>query len=177
MLKLFIKDVNSQAKTPLKKLQFILLEHSIHLAFWIRFGGWLRKIPVAGKLLSHFVEYFIRVVYASDISCKAKIGGGLFISHGHDIVIGAKVIIGENCKIFNGVTLGGKNTEMEGEGQPHIGNNVVISTGAKVLGPVTIGDNCIIGANSVVIKSVEANCVVAGVPAKIIKRINVDSVQ
>jgi serine O-acetyltransferase len=122
------------------------------------------------------VEYLIRILFSSDISCRARIPGNTVFVHGHDIVIGSNVIMGDNCKIFNGVTLGSKNTESwmnSSEGaidQPSIGNRCVISTGAKILGNIRIGDDCIIGANAVVISNIPSNSIAVGVPAKIIKR-------
>lgn len=125
-----------------------------------------------GSFLRVLVEYFIRVVYASDISCKAEIGGGLMLIHGHDIVIGSAVVIGKNCKIFNGVTLGSKETEFLLQDQPCIGDNVVIGTGAKVLGKISVGNAVKIGANSVVLKNVPEKMLAVGVPAKIIEKTN-----
>ena len=86
--------------------------------------------------------------------------------HGHDIVIGSGVTIGENCKIFNGVTLGNKDTETSEVCHPQLGNGILIGTGAKILGNIRIGDNAKIGANSVVLKDIPANSIWAGVPAK-----------
>ena len=80
--------------------------------------------------------------------------------------------IGKKCKILNGVTLGNKDTESPINQQPTVGDNVVIGSGAKLLGAIQIGDNVVIGANSVVLKSVPENVVVAGVPAKIVKNID-----
>ena len=148
------------------KFKVFCLDHSFHLVLFIRIGSLVSRIPLFGRSLRFCIEYFIRVFFASDISCKAKIQGGLHIIHGHDIVIGSDVFIGKNCKIFNGVTLGNKYTESRNNDQPRIGNCVVISTGAKILGNVEIGDNSIIGANSVVIDSFGSNSVIVGVPAK-----------
>lgn len=171
MFDLLNKDLNNYCKNGRisEKLRTILLEHSFHLVILIRLGGLLRKIPFFGRIFGVMIEYIIRVLYASDINCKSQIGGGLFIVHGHDIVIGAKVVVGNNCKIFNGVTLGGQNTEIDNAPQPIIGDNVVISTGAKILGDIKIGNDCIVGANSVVVKSVDENSIIAGVPARFIK--------
>ena len=122
-----------------------------------------------GGFLKLIVEYFIRIIFSSDVSCLAVIEGGLNIIHGHDIVIGSAVKIGKNCKILNGVTLGNKDTESLVNQQPTLGNDVVIGSGAKILGDIVIGDNVVIGANSVVVKSCPSNVVIAGVPAKVVK--------
>jgi len=137
-----------------------------------RLGQDLNCIPFIGRFFGFIIEYIIRVIYASDISCRAKVGGGFMIMHGHDIVIGADVVIGCNCKIFNGVSLGNKDTARSSYGnQPVIGDNVLLSTGSKIFGPIKIGDNVVVGANSVVIKDFPSNTVIGGVPAKIIRNI------
>jgi serine O-acetyltransferase len=150
-----------------------LCEHSVHIVLLFRLGSYCdKKIPIIGKILRFIIEYLIRILYSSDISCKARIGKGFRIMHGHDIVIGANVIIGDYCKIFNGVTFGNKNTEVQYSSQPILDNNVIVSTGAKILGGITIGKNSIIGANSVVLKDIPKNVVAVGIPAKIIKNEN-----
>lgn len=153
----------------LAKFKCTLISHSFHLVVFYRIGVVLAATPVFGALLRVLMEYFIRVVYASDISLKSKIGPGLMIVHGHDIVIGGEVRIGKKCKILNGVTLGNKDTESSINQQPTVGDNVVIGSGAKLLGPIHIGDNVVIGANSVVLNNIPSNVVAAGVPAKILK--------
>lgn len=171
-IRYFIADLNAVSKSNSKliNLKWFLFNHTLHLLFLIRIGQDLYRLPFIGKLLGFIVEYIIRVVYASDISCRANIGPGLSIIHGHDIVIGGNVVIGARCKIFNGVTLGNKDTSQSGFGnQPTIGSDVLLSTGAKILGPITIGDNVVVGANSVVINDFCSNTVVAGIPAKIVK--------
>ncbi|MDQ0013661.1 serine O-acetyltransferase [Variovorax boronicumulans] len=152
------------------RLKCFLLSHSFHMVCWYRLGSGLAEVPVVGRVCRPLIEYFIRVFFASDISLKSKIGPGLVIMHGHDIVIGANVVIGERCKIFNGVTLGNKNTEIGFNLQPKIGNDVVLSTGAKVLGDLFVGSGVIVGANSVVLKSVPDNSLAVGVPAVIKSR-------
>lgn len=144
----------------------IFFNHSFHLVFFVRLGQLCRTVPIIGSILGILIEYFIRIIYASDISCKAKIGGGLMLVHGHDIVIGGDVIIGKNCKIFNGTTFGNKDTETTINQQPVIGNNVVIGTGAKILGNITLGDNVRVGANSVVLNDIPDNSTAVGIPAK-----------
>jgi len=146
-------------------------EHTFHLILLYRFGNFVYlKIPYIGSIIRFIVEYLIRIIFGSDISCKAKIGKGFKIMHGHDIVIGSNVIIGDYCKIFNSVTLGNKNTEILESFQPKIEDNVVISTGAKILGEITIGSNSIVGANSVVINDIPKNSIAVGIPSKVIKK-------
>lgn len=147
----------------------LLFGHSFHLAFFIRLGVLLALIPVFGGLFRLMIEYFIRIFFSSDISCRATIGPGINIMHGHGIVIGSKVIIGSNCKIFDNTSFGNKYTESADVEQPIIGDNCIIGTGAKILGGITIGDNCVVGANSVLLKDLPSNSVAAGVPARIIK--------
>ena len=129
------------------------------------FSSWLYsyKVPVLPRAIMNFIH----VIYSCSIPYKASIGSGLRLGHGGlGVVINQDVVIGRNCKIGTCVTIGGTNKNLI---VPRIGNNVVISTGAKLLGPITIGDNVVIGANAVVVNDVKSNCVVAGIPAKIIK--------
>jgi serine O-acetyltransferase len=172
MFDLISHDLKSQSNNGNAKLKIkiMLLNHTFHMLLLIRLGNYVDKnIPILGKYIRYIIEYLIRIVFSSDISCKAKIGGGMNIMHGHDIVIGSAVIIGSNCKIFNGVTLGNKDVMVKNVEQPIIGNNVTIGTGAKLLGKIYIGDNSIIGANSVVLINVPPNSVCVGVPAKVLE--------
>lgn len=107
-----------------------------------------------------------------EIHPGAKIGKGFFIDHGNGVIIGETTIIGDNVTLYQGVTLGGTGKE-QGKRHPTIGNNVMISTGAKVLGSFTIGDNSKIGAGSVVLKEVPPGSTVVGVPGRVVKRGNV----
>ena len=107
-----------------------------------------------------------------EIHPGATIGRGLFIDHGHGVVIGETAIVGDNVTLYQGVTLGGTGKE-SGKRHPTIGNNVMNSAGAKVLGSFEIGDNCKIGAGSVVLSPVPSNCTVVGIPGRIVKRNNI----
>lgn len=107
-----------------------------------------------------------------EIHPGAKIGKGLFIDHGHGVVIGETTVIGDNVTIYQGVTLGGTGKE-RGKRHPTIQDNVMISAGAKVLGSFTIGENSKIGAGSVVLKEVPPNSTVVGVPGHVVKRDNI----
>jgi len=106
-----------------------------------------------------------------EIHPGAQIGENLFIDHGNGVIIGETTIIGNNVTLYQGVTLGGTGKE-HGKRHPTIGDNVMISAGAKVLGSFTIGENSKIGAGSVVLEAVPPNCTVVGVPGRIVKRNN-----
>lgn len=104
-----------------------------------------------------------------EIHPGAQIGKGFFIDHGNGVIIGETTIIGDNVTLYQGVTLGGTGKE-QGKRHPTIGNNVMISTGAKILGSFKIGDNSKIGAGSVVLEEVPPNSTVVGVPGRVVKR-------
>lgn len=106
-----------------------------------------------------------------EIHPGAQIGKGFFIDHGNGVIIGETAIVGDNVTLYQGVTLGGTGKE-HGKRHPTVGNNVMISAGAKVLGSFTIGDNSKIGAGSVVLEAVPPNSTVVGVPGHVVKRNN-----
>jgi len=126
---------------------------------------WRYKIPLLPRLISEVSRFFTGI----EIHPGAKIGEGFFIDHGTGVVIGETAEIGNNVLIYQGVTLGGTGKE-KGKRHPTLGNNIVVGVGAKILGPITIGDNVKIGANSVVLKSVPPNCTVVGVPGRVVVR-------
>jgi serine O-acetyltransferase len=119
----------------------------------------------AARALSQIARFFTGV----EIHPGAKIGKGLFIDHGSGVVIGETAEIGNNCLIYQGVTLGGTGKE-RGKRHPTLGNNVMVGAGARVLGPFRVGDNVKIAANAVVLEPIPDNCTAVGVPAKIVKR-------
>lgn len=106
-----------------------------------------------------------------EIHPGARIGKGFFIDHGNGVIIGETAIIGDNVTLYQGVTLGGTGKE-HGKRHPTIGDNVMISAGAKVLGSFTVGENSKIGAGSVVLSEVPPNCTVVGVPGRVVRRDN-----
>ncbi|MCD2338621.1 serine O-acetyltransferase [Bacillus cereus] len=126
---------------------------------------WKRKFYFSARLLSQFVLFLTGI----EIHPAAKIGKRLFIDHGTGIVIGETCEIGDNVTIYQGVTLGGTGKE-KGKRHPTIGNGVILSCGAKVLGSITVGDNSKIGAGSVVLKEVPKNTTVVGIPGKTVSR-------
>lgn len=107
-----------------------------------------------------------------EIHPGAQIGKGLFIDHGSGVIVGETTIIGDNCTLYQGVTLGGTGKE-RGKRHPTLGNNVMVSAGAKVIGSFKVGDNSKIGAGSVVLDEVPPNSTVVGVPGRVVKRDNI----
>ncbi|WP_305044378.1 serine O-acetyltransferase [Geoalkalibacter sp.] len=124
---------------------------------------WQRKFYFLGRFVSHLGRFFTGI----EIHPGARIGRGFFIDHGMGVVIGETAEIGDNCTLYHGVTLGGTSWAKE-KRHPTLGNNVIIGSGAKVLGPFTVGDNSKIGSNSVVVKEVPPNSTVVGVPGRMV---------
>lgn len=154
----------------LKFLQLILLNSSFRAVFLFRLSNYFDKKGIFP--LAYFFEKLMHITTVTWISRSAKIGLGFVIRHVGAIVIGGKSQIGENCEIRQGVTLGGNlGKENHGTTQPILGKNILVGAGAKILGPVKIGDNCIIGANAVVIRDIPENSVVGGVPARILREV------
>ena len=125
---------------------------------------WLLKL----KWLARFISMLARWVTGVEIHPGAVIGRRFFIDHGMGVVIGETAEIGNDCTLYHGVTLGGTTWE-KGKRHPTLGNNVVIGAGAKILGPITLGNDVRVGSNSVVVKSVDNAQTVVGVPARVLK--------
>lgn len=121
------------------------------------------------RFIARIISYFSRMITGIDIHPDAKIGKGFFIDHGMGVVIGETAEVGDNCTIYQGVTLGGVSLKKE-KRHPTLDNNVVIGAGAAILGPISIGSNCKIGAGSVVLQDVPPNSTVIGVPGRVIYR-------
>ena len=121
------------------------------------------------RSLARVLSQLTRHITGVEIHPAAQIGKHFFIDHAMGVVIGETTIVGDNCVLYQGVTLGGTGNET-GKRHPTLGNNVTVGTGAKVLGNIHIGNNVKIGGNSVVVKDVPDNCTVVGVPGRIIKR-------
>lgn len=126
------------------------------------------------KWLARFISMIARWVTGIEIHPAAKIGRRFFIDHGMGVVIGETSQIGDDCTLYHGVTLGGT-TWKKGKRHPTLNNNVVIGAGAKILGPIVLGDNVRVGSNSVVVKSVDNGQTVGGVPARVLKDSKVQS--
>jgi len=148
-------------------LEVILCYPGLHAVWMHRIAHWLycRRLFLLARMVSHLSRFLTGI----EIHPGAKIGEGLFIDHGLGVVIGETTEIGDNVTIYQGVTLGGTGKE-KGKRHPTIGNNVVISAGAKILGSFTVGDNSKVGAGSVVLRHVPPNSTVVGVPGKVVAR-------
>ena len=119
------------------------------------------------KFIARYISQRARRKTGIEIHPSAKIGKGVFIDHGMGVVIGETAVVGDNCTIYQGVTLGGTGKD-KGKRHPTIGSNVTIGCGAKVLGPFTVGDNSKIAANAVVLSEIPPNSTCVGVPAHIV---------
>ena len=167
---LYYDAKNIQQKDPTARniFEVILLYPGFHALFFHRIAHFFYNIKLffIARLISQLTRFFTGI----EIHPGATIGKRLMIDHGMGIVIGETAVIGNDCVIYHQVTLGGTGKEKL-KRHPTIGNNVLIGAGAKLLGPINIGDNVKIGAGSVVLKSVEKNSTVVGVPEdRVIKR-------
>jgi len=144
-------------------LEVFLCYPGLHALYVHRVAHWLWNHHL--KTPARFISHIGRFLTGIEIHPGAVIGRGLFIDHGMGVVIGETTEIGENVTIYQGVTLGGTSLEKK-KRHPTIGNNVVIGSGAKILGPFKVGDNSRIGSGSVVVKEVPPNAVVVGVPGR-----------
>lgn len=167
---MLIEDLRKASFSKTGAIKVLFFSPAFHSIIIFRASSFFYKnIPIFGNFFSIILEYINRIIYSVDISRKAIIGSGFVIQHGIGLVIGSKVVIGNNCRIFNGVNLGNKYVGTGINLQPKIGDNVIIGAGAKCLGGIVIGDNVVIGANSVVLKSIPNYSTCVGIPAKIIK--------
>ena len=131
------------------------------IAHWL----WLKHFRLAARVVSQVVRFFTHI----EIHPGAVIGRRFFIDHGDGVVIGETAEIGDDVLLYHQVTLGGT-TLVKAKRHPTIGNGVMIGMGAAILGPITIGDHCRIGANAVVNKDIPADCTVVGIPGRIVRR-------
>ncbi len=147
-----------------------LLYSGYHAVLAYRIAHILHKrgYKVAARLISQTAKFFTGI----EIHPGATIGKGLFIDHGTGVVIGETAEIGDNCTLYQGVTLGGTGKDV-GKRHPTLGNNVMVGAGAKILGPFKVGDNSKIAANAVVLSEVPSDSTAVGIPARIVKRKNI----
>lgn len=137
----------------------------IHAVMFHRLSHWLWKSNL--KWLARMTSHIARWLTGIEIHPGAVIGHRFFIDHGMGVVIGETAVIGDNCTLYHGVTLGGTSWQ-KGKRHPTLGEGVVVGAGAKVLGPIEIGDNARIGSNAVVLRNIPAGSTVVGIPGHIV---------
>ena len=148
-------------------VEVLLLYSGVHaiLAYRVAHKLYLGKKYFSARAVSQLAKFITGI----EIHPGAKIGKGLVIDHGTGVVIGETAEIGDNCTLYQGVTLGGTGKDT-GKRHPTLGNNVMIGAGAKVLGPFRIGDNAKIAAGAVVLEEIPANATAVGIPARVVRR-------
>lgn len=161
-----IKSIKRRDPAARNSLEVLLLYSGLHAVIWYRISHLFYKCKLffLARLISQLGRFFTGI----EIHPGAKIGKGLLIDHGSGVVIGETAVIGDDCTIYQGVTLGGTGKD-KGKRHPTLGNNVMVGSGAKILGPFKVGDNARIAANAVVLEEVPANATAVGVPARIVK--------
>jgi len=154
-----IKAVQERDPAARSALEVLLLYQGIHALIWHRFAHWFykHKMFFIARLISQIARFFTLI----EIHPGAQLGHGILIDHGSGVVIGETAVVGDNCTIYQGVTLGGVGTQ-KGKRHPTLGNNVMV--GAEV------GDNCSIAANAVLLKPLEDNVTAVGIPARPVKK-------
>ena len=157
-----------QARDPAarSRLEIFLLYPGVHAIIYHRFAHWLLNHRL--RFLARLVSQWSRLWTGIEIHPGAKIGRRFVIDHGMGIVIGETAEVGDDVLLYHGVTLGGTGKD-HGKRHPTIGNNVLISTGAKVLGPFKVGDGARIAANAVVLREVPENATAVGIPARVVR--------
>ncbi len=172
----FIKNFKEEAKVI--KERDPAIKSSMEVFLYPSFRALLKyrkahKLYLKGHyFLARYVSQKAARKTGIEIHPGAQIGKGLFIDHGHGVIIGETTIIGDNVTLYQGVTLGGTGKE-KGKRHPTLKDNVMVSAGAKVIGSFTVGENSKIGAGSVVLEEVPPNCTVVGVPGHIVKQDNI----
>ena len=166
----FLQSVIDRDPAAKSKLSVILTYPGVKAVFFHQIAHFfcVAKFDLVARIISQFSRFLTGI----EIHPKAKIGKNLFIDHGMGVVIGETSEIGDNVTIYHSVTLGGISPSIDSDSQrdvkrhPTLKNNVVVGSGAQVLGPIVVGENAKIGANAVVTKNVPENAVMVGIPAK-----------
>ena len=166
----FLESIINRDPAAKSKVSVILTYPGVKAVFFHQIAHFfsVAKFDLVARIISQFSRFLTGI----EIHPKAKIGKNLFIDHGMGVVIGETSEIGDNVTIYHSVTLGGISPSIDSDSQrdvkrhPTLKNNVVVGSGAQVLGPVVVGENAKIGANAVVTKNVPENAVMIGIPAK-----------
>ncbi len=170
MIKEYLESIQKRDPAAKSKLSILVTYPGVKALFFHRIANFfcIAKFGLLAKMISQLSRFFTGI----EIHPKAKIGKNFFVDHGMSVVIGETSEIGDNVTIYHAVTLGGISPSIKSDEQrnnkrhPTLKNNVVVGSGAQVLGPVIVGENAKIGANAVVTKDVPANAVMVGIPAK-----------
>ncbi len=172
--KSFIKSIKEDVQSirerdPAARSNFevLMLYSGLHAVIWYRIAHCLyqKKHFFLARMISQHARHKTGI----EIHPGATIGKGLFIDHGSGVVIGETAEIGDDCTIYHGVTLGGTGKDV-GKRHPTLQNNVLVGAGAKILGPLTIGNNVRVAAGSVVLENLPDNCTAVGIPAKVVRK-------
>ena len=174
----FLESIIKRAPAAKSKLSVVLTYPGVKAVFFHKIANFfsIAKFDLIARIISQFSRFLTGI----EIHPRAKIGKNLFIDHGMGVVIGETSDIGDNVTIYHMVTLGGISPSINSEDQrntkrhPTLMNNVVVGSGAQILGPVVIGKNAKIGANAVVTKNVPENAIMVGIPAKNVGESSVD---
>ncbi len=166
-LKADIAQIRAVDPAARNSAEIFLLYSGLHAVRSHRWAHWLYQhhLPFCARAVSQLTKFTTGI----EIHPGAQLGSGVFIDHGSGVVIGETAVVGDHCVIYQGATLGGTGKET-GKRHPTLGKNVMVGCGARVLGPITIGDNVKIAANAVVLSDLPANSTAVGVPARIVKR-------
>ena len=169
----FLQSIIDRDPAAKSKLSLVLTYPGVKAIFFHKIANFfaIAKFDLVARIISQFSRFLTGI----EIHPKAKIGKNLFIDHGMGVVIGETSEIGDNVTIYQNVTLGGSSPSIDSERQRHekrhptIGNDVVIGSGAQIIGPIKVGNNSRIAANAVVVKDVPENATMVGIPARAVK--------
>jgi len=170
MIKEYLESIQKRDPAAKSKLSILITYPGVKAIFFHKIANFFStaKFELLAKIISQLSRFFTGI----EIHPKAKIGKNFFIDHGMSVVIGETSEIGDNVTIYHAVTLGGISPSINSDGQRHVKrhptlkNNVVVGSGAQILGPIVVGENAKIGANAVVTKDVPENAIMVGIPAK-----------
>ncbi len=162
-----VKAVKERDPAARNALEVLLLYQGVHALIWHRVAHWFYRHHMffLARLISQLARFFTLI----EIHPGAQLGHGILIDHGCGVVIGETTVVGDNCTIYQGVTLGGVGTQ-KGKRHPTLGNNVTVGAGAKILGSFEVGDNCSIAANAVLLRQLDENITAVGIPARPVKK-------
>lgn len=162
-----VKAVQERDPAARNALEVLLLYQGVHALIWHRIAHWFYKRHMF--FIARLISQMARFLTLIEIHPGAELGHGILIDHGCGVVIGETTVVGDNCTIYQGVTLGGVGTQ-KGKRHPTLGNNVTVGSGAKILGSFEVGDNCSIAANAVLLRPLEENSTAVGIPARAVKK-------